>query len=333
MSATLKQFDWEKAEAKVRSFFRDWAANRRRLVLGSLSAADTSSGGTAGWVSRIDSLLEATDSPNSFSKTWSETLSASDSAIRAQYLADLLQSGYTIENLIGRAAENMAKELEFKEEIEARTHEALGHRLDHRMARDPWADPGGSDSYDFLGEYERQLAKYQLPMRLEPFVESALYALYIAASPRSRIVVPRNRVELVRGITVDTRLIRTISPRDFEELLYYVYNALGCRAIVTQATGDWGADLLAWQPGPFGTESLIVVQAKLYSPQRKVSLSGIHGLHGAVAHYQASTGHLVATADLTGPAKTFMDERGYTFIDLAKLGREVEDLLNKWGDS
>lgn len=85
--------------------------------------------------------------------------------------------------------------------------------------------------------------------------------------------------------------------------------------------------MLAWQPGPFGTESLIVVQTKLYSGENKVDLAGVHALHGAVAHYNAKRGHLVVTTDLTGPARQFLNARGYDFVDLSALRREVEAFL------
>jgi hypothetical protein len=92
-------------------------------------------------------------------------------------------------------------------------------------------------------------------------------------------------------------------------------------------TGDWGADVLAWHPGLFGHESLIVVQTKLYSPDQKVTLAGVHGLHGAVAHYNAEHGHLVATSDVTGPAREFLNQTGYRFIDLPFLRREVNSFF------
>jgi len=164
---------------------------------------------------------------------------------------------------------------------------------------------------------------------MDLMVESALYALYVARSPASMIVVPDNRKELWRAISIDEETLRVVTPRRFEELVAYVYEQLGCRAEVTKASRDNGADVLAWQPGPFGTESLIVVQTKLYSGENKVDLEGVHALHGAVAHYNARHGHLVATSDVTGPARQFLDARGYTFINFATLRREVESVLNE----
>ena len=84
---------------------------------------------------------------------------------------------------------------------------------------------------------------------------------------------------------------------------------------------------MAWQPGPFGTESLVAVQVKLYSADRKVDLAGVHGLHGAVAHYNAHHGHLVATTDLTKSASNFMTSEGYRFVDLVALRHEIDQLI------
>jgi HJR/Mrr/RecB family endonuclease len=158
-------------------------------------------------------------------------------------------------------------------------------------------------------------------------VESALYALYVASSPSSKIVLPDNRKELWRAISMDEETLRIVTPRRFEQLVAFIYEQLGCRSEVTKATRDHGADVLAWQPGLFGTESLIVVQTKLYSGENKVDLTGVHALHGAVTHYNAAHGHLVATTDVTGPAQQFLDARGYKFIDLSALRREVDAIL------
>lgn len=326
---------WSNVEARLRLIYSEWAASRLDLARANEKSDYVQDSTLLGWSNRLSDLLRDVESPPSFAKRWSDGLSASDSAIRAHYLADLLRSGYTVESLFEKVTKHMEKELRLRSQIVEHTHEVLDkerHRILYRTRG--LIERGGGRRIPnisfFLDQYEEILPQYGLPVRLEPMVEAALYSVYVALSPRSRVVVPRNRIELIRGLTIDDELLRVVSPRQFEELLFYLYEALGCRSVLSPATRDWGADLLAWQPGPFNTESLIVVQAKLYSPERKVSLAGVHALHGAVAHYNATTGHLVATAQLTGPAETFMDEEGYKFISTATLGEEVDSLLEKW---
>jgi HJR/Mrr/RecB family endonuclease len=217
----------------------------------------------------------------------------------------------------------MNKELEVGDELLEYVHDFVDTVLQRRLQTTKRHWP----SFAIHEQYEYQLPRYDIPRRLELMVESALYALYVAWSPQSRIILPDTRAELLRAMAVDEAAVRILTPRRFEEVIAFIYEQLGCRAQLTKATADWGADVLAWQPGPFGTESLIVVQAKLYSQEHKVTLEGVHALHGAVTHYNAVHGHLVATSDLTGPARTFMDEVGYRFIDLATIRSEVVRLL------
>lgn len=248
---------WDEIEARLRSFYQEWAQNRLRLAR---LYPRSGSAGDEGWAQRASTLVEATGSPRQFADAWSESLSATDSSARCQYFCDLLGSGYTVETLIELVTRKVEQELSLAEEVADRAEYALRTRADRQTYRskkyinylyERWLSTG-----DFLGEYEKQLATFGIPMRLEPMIEASLYAIYVACSPRSRVVVPRTRMELVRGLAIESRMLHIVKPREFEELLLHVYEALGFRAQVTNATRDWGADLLAWQPGPFGTETL-----------------------------------------------------------------------------
>lgn len=61
-----------------------------------------------------------------------------------------------------------------------------------------------------------------------------------------------------------------LSGIEFEEYLLRVFKKLGCEGMVTQASGDFGADLLVKNDG-----ETIVVQAKRYSDP--VGISAVRG--------------------------------------------------------
>ena len=154
-------------------------------------------------------------------------------------------------------------------------------------------------------------------------IDHAVYALYVAWHPQSRILIPDSRPQLLRAMALDESLFRVVSPREFEELVAYVYECLGCKVEVTQASRDFGADILAWHGGPFDSETLIAIQVKRYGKERKVGLKSIFELHGAVAHYSADSGHIVTSSDFTTPARQFAQAQRIHLVNLSKFQGEL----------
>jgi hypothetical protein len=158
-------------------------------------------------------------------------------------------------------------------------------------------------------------------------IDHAVYAMYVAWNPESRILVPDNRPALLRAMALDESLFRVISPREFEELVAYLYECLGCKVELTKASRDFGADVLAWHGGPLGSESLIAVQVKRYAKRRKVGLKSIFELHGAVSHYSADAGHIVTSSDFTKPARQFAKAQRIHMVNLEKFQEELGRLF------
>jgi restriction system protein len=300
---------WDALEGQTRAAFGKWASYRLQ-VYQETSMGDRNADGR---FERLSHLVDVAHSPEKLATAWSATLDPVSSIYRAQYLASVLRSGEPLASFLERVNVYMQREVGILPGIRRYYESSQESNFGRREL--------------LFRRYERHLPLYDIPANLDLMVESALYALYVAESPSSKLILPDNRKELWRALSVDEEALRVVTPRKFEELVAYIYEQLGCRAEVTSVSGDNGADVLAWQPGPFGTESLIVVQTKLYSGERRVDLAGVHALHGAVAHYNASHAHLVATTDVTGPARKFLDAQGYKFIDLSALRQEVEAIL------
>lgn len=177
-------------------------------------------------------------------------------------------------------------------------------------------------------EYENRLSEIWNRIDNKGLViDHAIYALYIAWKPDSRIIVPDDRRRLLRALTIDESMFRVISPRKFEELIAYLYECFGCRVELTPQSRDFGADILAWHGGPLGAESLIAVQVKRYAYHRKVGLKGIFELHGAVTHYHADLGHVVTTSAFTAPARQFANQQHIHLVDIAKLQEEIDSIF------
>jgi HJR/Mrr/RecB family endonuclease len=170
-------------------------------------------------------------------------------------------------------------------------------------------------------DYEEEINRHFPDVKL--VIDHAVYAMYVAWRPDSHILIPDNRSALLRAMAVDESMVRVVTPRQFEELVACLYECLGCRVKLTPETRDYGADILAWHSGPFMSETLIAVQVKRYAAQHRVGLKSLFELHGAVAHYQAGTGHIITTSDFTKPARIFAEAQRLHTVNLTQFQEEL----------
>ncbi|OAB43692.1 restriction endonuclease [Paenibacillus antarcticus] len=103
----------------------------------------------------------------------------------------------------------------------------------------------------------------------------------------------------------------------FEQYLGHLFRSQGYKAEVTQATGDYGADLVLSKDG-----KRIVVQAKRYS--KNVGLKAVQEVRGAVAHYRASAAWVVTNRDYTEQAYKLAKSNNVRLISRDEL---IEMLL------
>jgi len=100
--------------------------------------------------------------------------------------------------------------------------------------------------------------------------------------------------------------------RQFEKYLGHLFEAHGYNAEVTQAAGDYGADLIISKAG-----KKIVVQAKRYS--KNVGLKAVQEVHTALNHYGASEAWVVTNSDYTAAAYTLAKSNGVRLINRTQL--------------
>jgi restriction system protein len=95
--------------------------------------------------------------------------------------------------------------------------------------------------------------------------------------------------------------------RQFEKYLCHLFKVHGYAAEVTQAAGDYGADLIISKAG-----KKIVVQAKRYS--KNVGLKAVQEVHTALKHYGATEAWVVTNSDYTEQAYTLAKSNGVRLI-------------------
>jgi restriction system protein len=103
----------------------------------------------------------------------------------------------------------------------------------------------------------------------------------------------------------------------FEQYLGHLFRSQGFRAEVTQARGDYGADLVLTQGN-----RRIVVQAKRYT--KNVGLKAVQEVQSAKAHYRANEAWVVTNSQYTEQAKKLARSNNVRLIARDEL---VEMLL------
>ena len=92
--------------------------------------------------------------------------------------------------------------------------------------------------------------------------------------------------------------------REFEILLYRVFQSLGYESELGPGVGDGGVDVKLLQRSPLG-DTLAYVQAKRYAPNRPIGLEAVQALRGAVANDGADLGIFVTTSRYLQGAQNF----------------------------
>ncbi len=92
--------------------------------------------------------------------------------------------------------------------------------------------------------------------------------------------------------------------REFEILLFRIFQNHGYRAILGPGRGDEGVDIHLWQEDPLG-DVLTVVQAKKYAPHRQIGQPDVAALYGVANVENASKALFVTTSDYAPVAKRF----------------------------
>lgn len=107
--------------------------------------------------------------------------------------------------------------------------------------------------------------------------------------------------EVLKEMAADEQRLLQLSPREFEEFFAKLLERDGLEVILTKATRDGGADVLAYRKEQFG-KILYAYECKRYQPSNPVSASVVRRLIGTAHLKNASAGIILTTSRFTGPA-------------------------------
>ncbi|MGI2294194.1 restriction endonuclease [Paenibacillus sp. GXUN7292] len=124
------------------------------------------------------------------------------------------------------------------------------------------------------------------------------------------IVVNQSRTERLKKSGIAE--IDKMDGRRFEIYLSHLFKAHGYNVQVTQAAGDFGADLVISKNG-----KKIIVQAKRYS--KNVGIKAVQEAQAAIAHYGAHEAWVVSNSDYTEAAYSLAKSNGVRLVNREKL--------------
>ncbi|WP_200416452.1 restriction endonuclease [Virgibacillus salexigens] len=103
----------------------------------------------------------------------------------------------------------------------------------------------------------------------------------------------------------------------FEEYLKVLFKELGYRPIVTQKSGDYGADVV------LKGRNKIVIQAKRYGYKHNVSMDAVREVLAAMFFYKADEAWVITNSFFTKQAKTLAKACGVKLLNRYELERFI----------
>ncbi|QKY71355.1 restriction endonuclease [Lentibacillus sp. CBA3610] len=103
----------------------------------------------------------------------------------------------------------------------------------------------------------------------------------------------------------------------FEVYLQVLFKELGYRPVVTQKSGDYGADVV------LKGKNKIVIQAKRYGYRHNVSMDAVREVLAAMFFYQADEAWVITNSFFTKQAKTLANVCGVKLLNRYELEKFI----------
>ncbi len=136
--------------------------------------------------------------------------------------------------------------------------------------------------------------------------------------------------KLIEYFLKNPKYLRSMKPRDFEELIAELFDGFGFDVELTQSTRDGGYDIVAIGNQHIAA-SKYLIECKRYAEANRVGIQPVRSLYGVVNDEGATKGILVTTSSFTQPAEDFIERNkwvleGKAFDDIVNWLREYQRL-------
>ncbi|MDR8394331.1 restriction endonuclease [Aliifodinibius sp. S!AR15-10] len=112
---------------------------------------------------------------------------------------------------------------------------------------------------------------------------------------------------------------QNLSPIDFEGLIKFLLQEKYAKAELTKASGDFGADVIAYSP----SQGKIICQVKRYNKGNRVGNKYINDCIGAIEYYNGNKGLVITTSSYTRSAKEIANRANIELWNWNKLSEEI----------
>jgi len=151
------------------------------------------------------------------------------------------------------------------------------------------------------------------PVRKQGLVDRFGNPIDCSSTPYKTIVSDIQAVneELLRRLLSNPKLLYSLTPRGFEEVVAEVLARLGYEVTLTPVSRDGGKDIYAAERGSLGS-FLYIIECKRFAPDRPVGVSLVRELFGVVQAERATAGILATTSFFTRDAQEFQAQIPFT---------------------
>jgi restriction system protein len=217
----------------------------------------------------------------------------------------------------------------FQELIKRRLHPAIGdidliNDLYHRSQGNPMlaAAAGQSvrDGLVNLRQFSLALRDFDYQAIVRP--DGKPYSKGLVVPKKVVVAVTAVNLELLIKLKENPALLRSLSPRKFEEVVAELLKRQGFIVELTPASRDGGFDMYAAKSEAIG-QFLYLVECKRYSPPKKVGVQVVRELNCVLRETRATAGVIATTSFFTDSAKEYQQQFKYQlqlrdYIELQK---------------
>lgn len=122
------------------------------------------------------------------------------------------------------------------------------------------------------------------------FLLLIIYGLFLYKKIMMKALLNKNRKIAIKKLNFDK--VDKLKPFEFEQFVGAKFNEYGYKAIVTKASGDFGADVIATVNG-----KKIAIQVKHYSEENSVGNKAVMEALGGQKHYKTDEAWVISSKD------------------------------------
>lgn len=128
--------------------------------------------------------------------------------------------------------------------------------------------------------------------------------------------VGKSASDLILAANKNPEILYDTDPRDFEEMVAYIFSKHGFEVEVTKQTRDGGRDIIAFKTDELGTPLKYLIECKRYAKHRPIAVDIVRALYGVHQAEGANKSMVVTTSTFSQDAQNFTRTKNTTEIQM-----------------